>query len=309
MEKKRYAVLFLTLALLLCACSPLQVDSTVPSPSPIPQPESTDSPKPIPPDNEEAEAEPPEDGKTDILPPNEAEPAPQLPDNTETEPEDSVPEEALTSPPHSELYLPNCSVEEIITYFEEVVLNVEYSDGTGADHLVQKWLTPLYYQIYGTPTDADLEVLNTLFAQLNAVPGFPGIYPAEDAFQENITISFLDLAAFDASFSDVIHGEYAFGAVQFWYYTDTNDLHTARIGYRTDIEQSVRNSVLVEEVINILGITDTVLRPDSITYQYANDITTLSDIDWVILKLLYSPSIQCGMDADQCAAIIRELYY
>ena len=297
MRKKWCAALFLALALLLCACEFPQNDDTVPSPPPTQQPEFTDAPvSPLP------ETEPPEDVIPEQETPDDATPEQEPPD-------DAVHETEPPMPAHSELYLPDCTVQQITEYFEEVVLNIEYSDGTGSDNLVQKWLTPLYYRIYGTPTDTDRNVLNTLFDQLNAVPGFPGIYPAADELRENVSIRFLDQTAFDASFSDVIQGEDAYGAVQFWYYTETNELHTARIGYRTDIEQSIRNSVLIEEVINILGITDTVLRPDSITYQYSNDATALSDVDMVILKLLYSPAIQCGMDADSCAAVIREQYY
>lgn len=277
MRKKWHITLLLTLMLLLCACSSVQSDDTIPSVIPSHQPESTDAPGPSLPEPE------PTDG--------------------------AVYETESPMPPHSELYLPKCSAEQMTAYFEEVVLHVEYTDGTGADNLVQKWLTPLYYRMYGTPTETDLEVLNALFEQLNAVPGFPGIYPAADELQENVSISFLEPEAFRESFSAVINGEEAYGAVQFWYYTLTNELHTARIGYRTDVEQSIRNSVLVEEIINMLGISDTVLRPDSITYQYSDENTGLSDVDQVILRLLYDPSIQCGMTADSCAAIIQELYY
>ena len=35
----------------------------------------------------------------------------------------------------------------------------------------------------------------------------------------------------------------------------------------------------------------------------------LSDVDWAIIKLLYNPKIQCGMDAAACERVIRELYY
>ena len=273
MPKKRYMALILTAIMLLCACS-MQPNDT---------PTQT---------QETAVTE------IQITVPTEETAAVEPTQNT-------VP----TQPLHSEIYLPGYSAEQITEYFAEVVLDVEYSDGTGDISLVQKWLWPVYYQIYGSPTEADLEVLKALCLQLNSIPGFPGIYPAEDASQENFSISFLEQAAFDDSFSDVINGEDAFGAVQFWYYTDTNEIHTARIGCRTDIGQSPRDSVLVEEIINALGITDTELRPDSITYQYSDDNTALSDVDLVILKLLYSNAIQCGMDYDSCAAMIRELYY
>lgn len=227
----------------------------------------------------------------------------------ETVTEEMPRETEPTRPQHSALYLPGCTQEEMIRYFEEVVLSIEYTDGTGDADRAKKWLTPIYYQIFGDATEEDLTVLNGLCDLLNAVPGFPGIHPAEEPQQQNLSISFLAPADFTDSFSDVIHGEDAFGAVQFWYYTATNELHTARIGIRTDIDQTVRNSVLQEEIVNMLGLSDTVLRPDSITYQYSNDNVCLSDIDLVILKLLYDPAMGAGFDAETCSAVLQELYY
>lgn len=210
---------------------------------------------------------------------------------------------------HSGLYLPGCETEEMVRYFEEVVLNMEYTDGTGDVTVVQKWLSPIRYGISGSPTEEDLAVLEELFARLNGIPGFPGIFPAENSGQENMSILFLTPDAFRQEFSETVHGEDAFGATQFWYYTETNEIHTARIGYRTDIDQTTRNSVLPEEIVNTLGISDTVLRPDSIVYQYSNDNLCLSDTDLVILKLLYDPAVSCGMDAGSCAAIVRHRYF
>ena len=99
------------------------------------------------------------------------------------------------------------------------------------------------------------------------------------------------------------------GAVQYWYYNDTNEIYSARIGYRLDIDQYTRNSVLLEEVFNGLGISDTILREDSISYQGFGQVQELSEVDWLILKLLYHPEIRCGMGKDACAEVIRRLYY
>lgn len=230
-----------------------------------------------------------------------------IPTTEATEPTEIT--EPTTAPPHSELYLPQYGQQQMFEYFNEVVLHMEYSDGTGDVTLVQKWVNPIYYSYYGNPTEEDKAVLEALFAQLNAIPGFPGIYPAENAYQENLSLSFLNRNDFNNSFLDVVHGEDAYGATQFWYYTATNEIYTARIGYRSDIDQTTRNSILLEEIINTLGISDTVLRQDSIVYQYSNDNLVLSDVDWVILKILYDPAIQCGMGAIGCAEIIQRLYY
>ena len=214
-----------------------------------------------------------------------------------------------TTPSHSPLFLPPYTTDQIIDYFEEVVLHMEYTEGAGNASLVQKWTNPIYYRIFGNPTDQDLTVLSDLFAQLKNIQGFPGIYAAAEEQTENLSIRFLDAEAFSAVFSTFLNNEYAYGATQFWYYNATNEIHTATIGYRTDIDQATRTSILIEEVVNMLGISDTVLREDSIVYQYSNDNLALSDVDWLILKLLYSTKITCGMDAQTCKAIIQELYY
>ena len=234
--------------------------------------------------------------------------ASEAPTEPSTHSMESVPP-ATTEPGHSSLYLPDVTTEEMIKYFREVVLDMEYTAGDGDATLVQKWMTPIYYMISGEPTDADRELLNSLFGQLNEIEGFPGIFPTEDENQKNLSISFLDANTFRLAFSDFLRGEEADGAVQFWYYTASNDIYTGRIGYRTDISQEIRNSVILEEVINLLGFNDTVLREDSIVYQYSSDATQLSETDWVLLKLLYHPDIRCGMNYEECQAVLEQLYY
>ena len=214
-----------------------------------------------------------------------------------------------TAPLHTDLYLEGCYPEQLLRYWEEVVLNVEYNDGTGNPDRVQKWLSPIRCRIEGEPTQEDRRVLEDFFQQLNQIPGFPGIHMAEEGQPENLTLSFLCPDDFRDRFSHVVNGEDAWGATEFWYYTDTNEIYTACIGYRRDIDQASRSSILLEEIVNTLGITDTVLREDSIVYQYSNSNLALSDVDWLLLKLLYHPAMECGMDAAQCLPVLQELYH
>ena len=221
---------------------------------------------------------------------------------------ETVTEEIPLTTKQESLQLPDVSAQLMTEYFEEVVLRTEYSDGEGNSSLVQKWEMPIHYRIHGDATAEDLRILNSLFEVLNGIEGFPGIEPAAEEEVENLSIHFADPEEFDELFFEFLQGEDAVGAARYWYYTDTNDMYEGKIGYRTDIDQSIRNSVLPEEIINVLGITDTVLREDSIVYQHSNFNTELSDVDLVILKLLYHPSIPCGSDAAFCRQRIAELY-
>lgn len=211
---------------------------------------------------------------------------------------------------HSPFYIEGYSVEDVITYFTEVVLDSEYSTGEGNSSCVQKWLNPIQCVMYGDGTQKDKEVLLDFFEKLNQIEGFPGITMVNTNEWANIKMYFLVQQDFNANFGNIINYELADGAVEYWYWNDTNELFEARIGYRSDIDQSIRNAVLLEEVINGLGMAnDTILREDSIIYQYFNEVQDLSEMDWLILKLLYHPNITCGMDYESCSEVIRGLYY
>ena len=99
------------------------------------------------------------------------------------------------------------------------------------------------------------------------------------------------------------------GGVTFWY-DGYNQIYNATICYRTDLNQHLRNSVILEEIYNGLGpVQDTNLRPDSIIYAEFTQPQALTEVDELILKLLYHPDMKCGMNAAQCEAVIRQLYY
>lgn len=220
---------------------------------------------------------------------------------TETEPAETV-------PLHSDLYLEDYTVEQVIEYFCEVVLDSEFSSG-GSYWMVQKWVEPIVYQMYGEATQEDLDVLARLFEQLNKVEGFPGIRPLErEQDMVNLHIHFYNREDFYANMGEVVGGMEADGAVRYWY-SDLNEIYDATIGCRTDIDQSIRNSVLPEEVINGLGITDTLLREDSITYQFSSLSLEPSEMDWLIIRLLYHPEMKPGMSREECIAVIEKLYY
>lgn len=198
-------------------------------------------------------------------------------------------------------------MEDVILYFNEVCLDAEYVEA-GTPELVQKWVAPITYYVHGNPTDEDLRVLNDLVAQLNAIDHFPGMIAAQEPSDTLLPIYFCP--------TEEMHDRMAFsaqedldGAVTYWY-NDIQQITNAIICIRTDLDQQVRNSVIAEEIYNGLGpIQDTVLREDSIVYQYGSEILELSEMDILILKLLYHPQIQCGMTAVQCESIIRQLYY
>lgn len=215
---------------------------------------------------------------------------------TETEP---------TQPPHSAYYDPMYDVEDVITWFSEVNFDAEFANG-GDPGLIQKWETPIYYQVFGEPTEEDLKILEAFAQWVNTVEGFPGMYSTTDLNHANMKIYFCTAQGL----LDLMGNDYAYldGAVTYWY-TD-NSIYTATVAIRTDLSQHLRNSVIQEELYNGLGpVNDTSLREDSIIFSGFSEPQELTAVDELLMKLLYDPQIQCGMNADACAEILRSLYY
>ena len=244
-----------------------------------------------------------------------AEPAPtQTPTVAETAPPvtepptevpTEAPTEAVTLPPHSELYIPGVEAEDVITYFNEVCLSAEFVN-SGDPSYLQRWNAPITYRIHGDPTTEDLAKIEEFSGWLNTLFGFPGIYEAGEEEYANLRIHFCDQETLIDLMGDNFYG--TDGAVTFWY--DEDVIYDAIICIRTDLDQYLRNSVILEELYNGLGpVQDTDLRTDSIIYSAYSEPQELTDMDELILKLLYHPELKCGMSAAECEAVIRKLYY
>ncbi len=209
-------------------------------------------------------------------------------------------------PKHSEYYIEGVSADTVIAWFAEVCLDTEFGDKSSAS-VVQKWAEPIYYTIYNRPTARDMEVLNRFVGELNCIEGFPGIYPAAHDWQSNMEMFFVD----EEEFVEVLGSDFigSWGGVRFWY-NGFDEIYTCTIGQRSDIPQYYRDSIILEEIYNGLGpVQDTEMRFDSIIYQHSNENFTMTREDVLILKLLYHPDMKCGYNYEQCAAVIRELYY
>lgn len=215
--------------------------------------------------------------------------------------------ESITPPlnEHSDFYIPGVRVEDVILYFNEVVLDSEIIN-SGDPSRLQRWETPIYYILYGEYTEEDISTLNNFTNWLNTIKGFPGIYETNDIRKANLKIHFVNEKRMLELMGDKFTG--LDGAVSFWY--DNDKIYDAIICYRTDLNQHLRNSVIIEEIYNGLGpIQDTNLRTDSIIYSGFSEPQSLTKIDELILKLLYNPLFKTGMNYKDCENVIRQLYY
>lgn len=229
----------------------------------------------------------------------------EAPTEAPTEMPTEAPTEAPTLPPHSELYVPGLDVEDVIISFNEVCLSAEFVN-SGDPSYLQCWSAPITYRIHGDPTVEDLETIAEFSGWLNTVFGFPGIYEAAEEEYANLQIHFCDQQTMLDLMGDRFLG--CDGGVTFWYTDDV--IYDGIICIRSDIDQHLRNSVILEEIYNGLGpVQDTDLRPDSIIYSGFSEPQELTDMDKLILSLLYHPELRSGMDAAECEAAIRTVYY
>ena len=198
------------------------------------------------------------------------------------------------------------SVEEVLKYFKEVCLDTEYTIGEGGDPtVIQKWEEPVYYMVGGTPTEKDLSVIAEMAEQLNSIEGFPGFYPA-DHNNYTVGIYFCTSGELIERLGSNFNKNH-YGGFVFWYMD--NAIYDGTICCRNDIPQKDRTSVILEEIYGLMGpAQDTVLRTDSILYQYSDSNMELSPMDVLILQLLYHPDIKCGMTYEECEQVIREIY-
>ena len=218
-----------------------------------------------------------------------------------TEPPVTQPEE----PQPPVFCLPGVEAVDVVLYFNEVCLNAEYIN-SGDPTALQKWTDPICYYIDGNPTTEDLETVHGFEQWLNGIEGFPGMSETGNPTEANLQIIFCSQPELVDRMGS--HFWDADGAVTFWY--SNNEIYDAMICIRTDLDQTLRNSVILEEIYNGLGpIQDTALRPDSIIYAGFSQPQELTAMDELILRLLYHPAMVCGMDALQCGEIIRLLYY
>ncbi len=214
-------------------------------------------------------------------------------------------EEPIVEDEHSKLYIPGVSVEDVILYFNEVAFGAEVIN-SGDPYKLQKWNESIYYFVNGDFTEEDSATLSKFNNWLNTIEGFPGIYETKDFAKTNLNIYFCDKETMLAIMGNEFYG--MDGAVTFWYTDDI--INRSVICYRTDLDQYLRNSVIIEEIYNGLGlIQDTSLREDSIIYAEFSEPQELTKIDELLLKILYSEEIKTGMSVQECEEVIRKLYY
>lgn len=186
-----------------------------------------------------------------------------------------------------------------IDYFLEIALGSEYGV---SDPTIKKRIGDVRIKILGSPTREDLITLNQVIDELNNIIFSINIEIDSDNY--NLQIYFVPEPEFRKYEPNYIPVNYGF----FWNSWNNDIIEYSKILISTvNITQKERSHLIREELTQSLGLMkDSEKYPDSIFYQAWTDTTAYSELDQVVIEMLYLPEIQPGMTRSQVIDILQK---
>ena len=188
--------------------------------------------------------------------------------------------------------------EEALDYFAEVTFGPEFGGGSQA---IRKWTQDMRIAVYGTPNEDDLATLAEVIADLNEIIGTIELEIVESG--ENVELHFAPEEEFESIEPNYEPVNLGF----FWVWWDgTESISNARILISTtELTQAERSHLIREELTQSLGLmNDSFSYEDSIFYQGWTDTGTYSELDEMLIEMLYLPKIGPGMEPGEVLELL-----
>ena len=170
---------------------------------------------------------------------------------------------------------------------------------------LRRWEKPMKIFVTGSPSKDDLNQLNAFIMEVAThCPNVPNIRIVQSEREANIVVYYGPLSTL-GQYVDYYH-EGNWGSFSFHY---TNDVITdGKVGIATDVNTTASKRHLIrEELVGLFGLSnDHYDYSDSILYQNWTTVPTLSDVDWLMINMLYDRDLKCGMSASDAYRILRE---
>lgn len=195
--------------------------------------------------------------------------------------------------------------DEAFDYFKQVVLEAEYL-GSGISRF-KRWNQPMKLFMMGEYDATDKAVVEQVFRWLSQIEGMPPLNFVESQAEANYTYLFYPLEELETKFDHYPPDNW--GIASIWW--DGNGHMTeGKGGISTDKpDREGRNHLIQEELIQSFGLlNDSYDYPDSIFQQQWTLVQHPTDIDFALLKMLYSPALTMDMDVDQAYQALIEYY-
>jgi len=196
---------------------------------------------------------------------------------------------------------------EDVSYFTEIALGSEFGN---ASRRIRKWDDAINIRVHGTPTRADqialanvVQELDDILSQSTGGRVSVNVLRAGDSQQPNIDMYFVPHGEFSRYEPNYRPGNLGFAYVN-W---RQDEIYKARILVTStaDISQLERSHLIREELTQSLGLLQDSLRyADSIFYQGWTSTTAYSSRDEAVIRMLYDPAIEPGMDGRQAEAAL-----
>lgn len=194
--------------------------------------------------------------------------------------------------------------DRAIDYFAEIAGGAEF--GEVAQGYVRKWQQPIRIAVTGQATSEDRTVIEGVVSQVNSLGLLPPVTILEDSEKANVTFIFDSLNNLKRTLPD--YREDNMG--MFFFQEQNFVIRQATIGIVSGLtDQKSRNHLIQEEFLQSLGLPrDSEQYPDSIFQQEWTLIQRPSDMDWLLLEMLYRPELSPGMPMNKAKSILHELY-
>ena len=203
--------------------------------------------------------------------------------------------------------------KELISYFEEVVLNTEYDDNPKK---VLKWTEKMnLFIVKDENLETQVSIIKNTIKNLNKLIKDDFKIQLVDKPTEMNSVIFLlnkeKTKTFVPSFFDGIEEEFI-GLADVEYDTNTFEIKVVKIFIDINQPIELQESTILEEITQSIGImNDSESYPNSIFYKNKNldtiRKTEYSKLDKDIIRLLYNPKMKPGLNFEQAEKIIKEI--
>lgn len=211
-------------------------------------------------------------------------------------------EKQTVEAPKDPIAVKNVSAGTILDFFADVAIGSEYGDG---GNVVCKWTKRVKYYIDGDATDDDRELISRLCEELNGIEGFPGIGEVSSESAANMIVMFVDRDEIPKLFE---HADAKCGGMaQYEWDSSTGEIKSARCAIDKALGADRRNTVC-EEFIQALGpAKDSYMFTESVFYQGYTLMPFPSELDFAVVRMLYSPRIPAGTPRLEAISLAAQL--
>lgn len=168
---------------------------------------------------------------------------------------------------------------------------------------LMRWEKTIKICVTGSPEKDDLEQLDLFIMEIAThCPNMPNIRIVDNEKDANITIYYGPLDQLSKHVKYYHEGNW--GAFS---YSRTNyEVVSGQVGIATDVNTTAsKRHLLREELVGLFGLpNDHEDYSDSILYQKWTTVGQLSEVDWLMLNMVYDPDLKCGMEAKEAREIL-----